>query len=219
MKAIKAFCYAFTATAVFFIYTPAANWMARPLVVEPELRKTDLVVVLGGGAYRDGTLSKDSNERLIHGLLLYRGGYAPRVIFSGGTISNPRDKLMHSVTGATSGLMDSVEAAIMEKTAKGLGIPEADMAVDAYSTNTYENLVDVKEYMEKNGLKSCLLVTSPAHMLRASLVARKLGLECSPAPVGDYTRLRRSGIDRIALAREAAHEYAGILFYRIKGYL
>lgn len=123
------------------------------------------------------------------------------------------------MTGSASGLMDSVEAAVMEKTAKGLGIPEADMAVDAYSTNTYENLVDVKEYMEKNGLRSCLLVTSPAHMLRASLVARKLGLECSPAPVGDYTRLRRSGIDRIALAREAAHEYAGILFYRIKGYL
>ncbi|MDP2689579.1 MAG: hypothetical protein Q8P48_05665 [Deltaproteobacteria bacterium] len=74
LKAVKAFCYAFTATAVFFIYTPTANWMARPLVVEPELRKADLVVVLGGGAYRDGTLSKDSNERLIRGLLLYRAG-------------------------------------------------------------------------------------------------------------------------------------------------
>lgn len=219
LNAVKAFCYAFTATAILFIYTPLANWMARPLTMEPRLEKADLIVVLGGGAYRDGTLTAASNERLIHGLLLYRQGRAPRVIFSGGTITDPGAKFVHTVTGSTSAVMDAVESLRMEEIANGLGIPESDTVADVYSTNTYENMVDVKEYMVKNGLSSCLLVSSPVHMLRAMSVAKKLGVSCAPAPVDDYTPHRKTGIDRLSLARETAHEYAGLVYYRILGYL
>ncbi|MFQ5735963.1 MAG: YdcF family protein [Thermodesulfobacteriota bacterium] len=219
LKLIKAFCYSFAATGLFFIYTPAANWMARPLVMEPHLRKADLIVVLGGGAYEDGSLSGASNERLLRGLLLYREGYASRVIFSGGTIPDAGSKLIHTLAGSTTSVMGVVESAVMERTAVGLGMPASDMAADVASTNTYENMVDVKEYMVKNGLGSCLLVTSATHMLRASLVAKKLGVDCSPAPVPDYSRYRKNGLERLALAREAAHEYMGILLYRLYGYI
>jgi len=219
LKVIKAFCYAFAATGIFFIYTPAANWMARPLVMEPELKEAGLVVVLGGGAYENGSLSTASMERLIRGLLLYRNGYAKRVIFSGGTINDPKDKLIHTVTGMSGELMDVVESAIMADISVGLGIDEAAMAVDASSTNTYENLLYAREYMEKNALSDCLLVTSPAHMYRAWRVAKKLGLDCAPAPVADNTPLRKTGLDRLALAREAAHEYAGLAYYWYKGYI
>ncbi|GMR05419.1 MAG: YdcF family protein [Thermodesulfobacteriota bacterium] len=219
LKVIKAFCYAFTATGVFFIYTPAANWMVRPLVMDEQLESADLVVVLGGGAYANGSLSAASAERLIRGLLLYKKDYAERIIFSGGTINDPKDRLIHSVTGLSGELMDAVEGTIMADIARGLGMDEAGMAVDKSSTNTYENLVDVQEYMAKNGLKSCLLVTSPSHMYRAWRVAKKLGLDCSPAPVADNTRLRNGGLDRIGLARESAHEYAGLAYYWYKGYI
>jgi uncharacterized SAM-binding protein YcdF (DUF218 family) len=107
----------------------------------------------------------------------------------------------------------------MKEISTGLGIPESDTVADVYSTNTYENMVDVKEYMEKNGLSSCLLVSSPVHMLRAMSVAKKLGMSCSPAPVDDYTPYRTMGVDRLSLARETAHEYAGLLYYRVMGYL
>lgn len=219
MRVVKAFCYAFAATGIFFMYTPVANWMARPLVMAPELKEAGLVVVLGGGAYDNGSLSGASSERLIHGLLLYKKGYAKRVIFSGGTINDPRDKLIHSVTGVSGELMDVVESALMADIAAGLGMDAGDIAVDASSTNTYENLVDVQEYMAKNDIKSCLLVTSPVHIYRAWRVAKKLGLDCSPAPVADNTALRTGGLDRMELAREAAHEYAGLAYYWYKGYI
>ena len=219
MRVIKAFCYAFAATGIFFIYTPAANWMAGPLVMEPELKSAGLVVVLGGGAYENGSLSSASMERLIHGLRLYKKGYAERVIFSGGTIKDPKDKLIHTVTGLSGELMDVVESAIMADIAIGLGMDEAGMAVDASSTNTYENILYAQEYMAKNGLNDCLLVTSPVHMYRAWRVVKKLGLDCSPAPVADNTPLRTSGVDRIGLARESAHEYDGLAYYWYKGYI
>ncbi len=219
LKAVKAFCYAFAATALIVMYTPVANWMARPLIVSPYIKKADLIVVLGGGAYPDGSLSGHSNERLIKGLLLYRAGYAPRVIFSGGTIMTPGGKLIHAVTGRSTGGSKVVEATVMDEEAAGLGFPPSALAVDVNSANTHENLVDVKEYMTKNGLSSCLLVTSATHMLRASLVARKLGLDCSPAPVSDYTRYRDSGIERLALAGEATHEYMALVLYKIRGYI
>ena len=219
LKVIKAFCYAFAATGIFFIYTPAANWMARPLVMEPELKSAGLVAVLGGGAYENGSLSAASMERLIYGLTLYRKGYAKRVIFSGGTINDPKDKLIHTVTGLSGELMDVVESAVMADIAAGLGMDEADMAVDASSTNTYENILYLREYMEKNGLTDCLLVTSPSHMYRSWRVAKRLGIDCAPAPVADNTSLRKTGLDRLALAREAAHEYAGLAYYWYKGYI
>ena len=50
---------------IVIMFTPLANYMARPLIVDMELRSVDLVAVLGGGAYRNGILSGASNERLI----------------------------------------------------------------------------------------------------------------------------------------------------------
>jgi len=219
LKLIKAFCYAFAATGMFFIYTPVANWMAEPLVMKPVIKKAGIVAVLGGGAYENGSLSGASNERLIRGLLLYKKGYAKRVIFSGGSINSPGNKLIHTVTGRSGPLMDVVESVIMEDVAAGLGFDKTTLAVDSSSTNTYENILYLREYMEKNGIHSCLLVTSPTHMYRAWRVARRLGLDCSPAPVADNTALRKTGLERLSLAREAAHEYAGLAYYWYKGYI
>jgi len=220
IRLIKGFALIFTAATLSIIYTPAANLMARPLIVPERLVKSDVIIVLGGGAYENGSLGAPSNERLIRALLLYKKGYAPVVIFSGGAITSTSAKILHTLSASDDrSAIDAAEAAVMRDTAAALGIPRSAMAVDATSTNTHENLKDVKAYMAKDGMKTCLLVTSSTHMLRSMLISEKLGMDCAPAPVADYTQLRRSSIDRLSLFHAVAWEYAGLALYRVYGYI
>lgn len=219
-RLIKWFSIAFTAVTLIIMFTPVANRLAEPLVVRGvEPKKADIIVVLGGGAYRNGVLGNASRERVIKGMLLYREGYAPRIIFSGGTLLEPSKKIIHILMGTDEEASGVIEAKLMKEMATGLGIPEKDCAVDTGSLNTYENIRNVKSYMADNGLKTCLLVTSPTHMKRASLIARRLGLRFYPAPVTDSSAYRTGATDRLQLFRDVAWEYAGLLLYKVYGYI
>jgi uncharacterized SAM-binding protein YcdF (DUF218 family) len=210
----------FTATVIIIIFTPLSNYMARTLIVAPELKKTDLIAVLGGGAYENGVLGGGSNERLIHGMLLYREAYAPEIIFSGGTIIKTSSKVLHTLLKSQDkGSPDVVEAAIMKEVSLKLGIPDEDVALEAASTHTYGNIKGIRDYMATRGFKTCLIVTSPTHMYRSYRVSKKLGLDCYPAPVEDYTWYIYSAIGRLDLFREVMWEYAGLFIYRLYGYV
>ncbi len=217
---VEWFAFSFTLGMLLVMYTPFANWLARPLVVQEEIRKTDLVVVLGGGSYRN-SLTGASSERLLKGLILYREGYAPRIIFSGGAPEGLSRKLLHTVLGIrrSARTAQSSEADLMERAASRLGIPDKDRAIDEAARDTYENLVNVRKYMSENGLKTCLIVTSPTHMRRAALIAGKLGLECYPAPISDYTGEMRGPFERLALFKQTVWEYGGLAVYKLYGYI
>lgn len=220
-RLIKWFSILFTASALIIMFTPVSNLVASRLVVPEELKRSDLIVVLGGGAYRNGLLGHASEERLIRGLLLYRDGYAPKVLFSGGTLLKPSAKIFHTVFGSNAAEDGSkvIESKLMVGIAVKLGLPEKAFAADTLSNNTYENLKETKKFMEANGLKSCLIVTSPTHMTRAAFVAKKLGLDFHPAPVRDYTGYRTTAAERVSLFREAAWEYLALLLYGAYGYI
>ncbi|MBI5344220.1 MAG: YdcF family protein [Deltaproteobacteria bacterium] len=220
-KAVKRFCIAFTLIALVIMYTPVANILARPLIVEEgALKRSDIIAVLGGGAYKNGVLGGASTERLIKGLLLYRKGWSRRLIFSGGSIGSQSRKILRDVFKPESPAhISAVEAEIMKDISVVLGIPGQDAALDAVSTNTRENLRNIRAYMEKEGLKTCILVTSATHMRRSQMAAQKLGLDCVPAPIVDTTMYRTGAIDRAGLLREIMWEYAGLALYRIYGYI
>lgn len=210
----------FSATALITAFTPLSNILARPLIVEPSVKKADIIVVLGGGAYGNGVLKKASSERLLQGLLLYKEGFAGRIAFSGGSISNTMEKAARTISGTEDpSRINVVESEIMRDISLKLGIPRSALYVDAASTHTYSNIVNVKDLMRSEAFKSCLLVTSPTHMLRALKVSQKLGLDCSPAPVEDYTPYRKISADRIGLMYEVLWEYAGLVVYKARGYI
>jgi len=210
----------FTAAMLSVMFTPLANMMAKPLVIdETPLQKTDVIAVLGGGAYPNGVLGGASNERLLRGLILYRQGYGKTVIFTGGSVNSMRDKLGHTVLGSRAEMTVIGESVLMRQAALGLGMSEADTVFDDRSLNTYENLVFVRAYMEEKGLESVTIVTSPTHMRRAELIAKKLGLKFQSAPVADYTEYRRGAIDRLSLFRETLWEYLALVLYKIYGYI
>jgi uncharacterized SAM-binding protein YcdF (DUF218 family) len=205
---------------VVVMFTPLANYMAAPLAVPMELRKADLIAVLGGGAYRNGILSSASNERLLHGLRLYRSGLSKEVIFVGGSLLEPSEKITETVQAeVNSQPPDVVEASIMMDVASSLGFDESGMGVDGESLNTYENLKSIKEYMSNGNMRSCLIVTSSTHMYRVFKVSKRLGMDCSPAPVGDYSRYIESPVGRLGLMRAVLWEYAAIVLYKSFGYI
>lgn len=220
LKGIVGFCVLFTVLILAIAYTPVSNMLAKRLIVPESFKRSDIIVVLGGGAYRSGVLGSSSNERLIRGMLLFKKGFAPKIIFTGSTITNPSRKLMH--TAFASDITNDrkiSEAEIMNDTARLLGIPDRDSMAESLSSNTYENVINAKAYMKRGGLNSCIVVTSATHMKRASLVVKKAGLDCGFAPVADYTPERTSALERLNLFHEVMWEYAGLALYRIHGYI
>lgn len=218
---IRWFSVAFTAVFLIIMYTPVANYAAKTLINRrPEPGMADIIAVLGGGAYRNGVLGAASSERLIKGLILFKSGNAPRIIFSGGTIVEPSKKFIHTVFKRDRAVSIGIqESEIMRDTALIFGVPDEKVEADPASTNTYENLRNIKSYMDAKGLKKCILVTSPTHMKRALLVSKALQIDCDAAPVDDYTALRRGAFDRLALLREVLWEYAALVLYRVYGYI
>ena len=214
------FSLVFTAAFFFVIFTPVANYMAASLVVSAELEQSDLIAVLGGGAFENRVLGGASNERMIQGLMLYKSGYAPEVIFVGGSILKPSKKVLHTITRSEDASeIDVVEAELMRNVSVILGMDSAVMHYEAESTHTQANLVAVNDFMNAKGLKSCLVVSSPTHMSRVMGVVEKLGMNCKPAPVDDYTPYIRSTTGRLSLMHAVLWEYAGIMLYKYYDYI
>lgn len=185
------------------VWTPLPNVMARPLVVAAPLESADALVVLGGGIGNDGSLSDASLRRLVHAVGLYRAGYAPVLILS---TANPN----------RSGL---TEARAMSRTARVLGVPEGAIVLEEQSSRTYENALRVAEIAARRGFRKLLVVTTPTHTRRAVLVFRKLGLAVIPAPTDGVEVERRGAAARFALTINSLHEYGGLLYYRLRGWL
>lgn len=218
-KTLKWFCFAFTAVSFAVMLTPVANWLASPLLVHdgPPV-KTDMIAVLGGGAYANGVLGSASNERLIKGVTLYREGRAPRMIFAGGSVLGLSGKLGHTVLGIESVREGRfVEAVLMQEAAAGMGVPEKDCLVEGNSLSTYENLRNLKAYMDKEGMKTATLVSSPLHMKRIELAARKLGMDFYASTAPDATMHRTTPIARIHLMRDVLWEYSALGLYWLRG--
>lgn len=217
-KAIKWFSFAFTAVFLVVMLTPVANWLASPLLeAESGPQKADLIAVLGGGAYANGVLGSASNERLIKGVLLYREERARKIMFTGGSVLGIKAKLGHTVLGSIAGEGRFTEAGLMRDIAIGMGVPAGDCLVEDKSLSTFENLKNLKAYMDREGLKSAALVSSPLHMKRTALVAKKLGMDFTLAPAFDATMNKTTPIARLHLMRDVLWEYAALGLYWMRG--
>lgn len=71
---------------------------------------------------------------------LYRQGYAPRVLFTGGLGRN------------TEGLLPEPEAVRFARVAMELGVPERDILVEDRSANTKENIHFTRDLLEQSGV-------------------------------------------------------------------
>ena len=114
------------------------------LDVSDPLAKADAIVAISG----------DTGARADTAIALWKQGYAPVLIFSGGS-SDPE-----SVASAE----------LMKRTAVAAGVPANAIAVEGTSATTDENAQRVAELMKTRGLVSAILVTSPYHQRRAAML-------------------------------------------------
>ncbi len=185
--------------------TPLPNLLARQLYVTPQWAPSDCMILLGGGVLSGGQLSTASLERTTAAAIFYRKGLAPKIIISTG------------VTGKKAPYFS--EAKAMQETLLELGIPQEAIVLEERSTRTAENAREVAQLMKEMGFKDGLLVTSSIHMKRALLCFRRYDLPLRAAPVGSALEDAHSFTPRILLFDAVFHEYAGILYYRLRGWV
>lgn len=111
---------------------------------------------------------------------------------------------------------------IMQDLAISLGIPAENIRIDNGSNNTYESGLNLQKTL---GKLRFVLVTSAGHMPRAMRAFRKLGMSPVPAPTDYRTNSNFLAIDYLPSPKHleysdlAVHEYLGILWYRLRGYI
>ncbi len=111
------------------------------LVLQDELKKADVIVVLAG-----------DNERVKQGVALYKAGFSKYIIMSG---------------GSTTSEVSSAEK--MKEQVLRLGVPEDVVILEPKTKHTHNHPIFVKPILVKEGFKSAIVVSSPYHMRRASL--------------------------------------------------
>jgi uncharacterized SAM-binding protein YcdF (DUF218 family) len=174
------------------------------------------IVVLGGGMRRgpDGAarLADDSQSRVLLAVEVHRLGGRPLIIVSGGR-------------PATREEMPAV-AEVMRDALVAMGVPAAGIVTETKSGSTYENALLTKPLLAARAAPRIVLVTEALHMPRAAAVFRAQGFEVVAAPSGHLTsphfRIDEAWLPSSGSAnatRRAVHEWVGLAWYRLRGYL
>ncbi len=188
---------------VVIAYTPLIFHILMPLAVKEEIKDADLIVVLGGGIDKGRYLTLVSSHRLVKGAQLYFEGRANKILVSGGI----------------SGKANVPEAAVMAQEARRLKIPAGDILLEKRARDTHDQAMEVKKMSDSLQLKTILLVTSFSHMKRALMAFENLGFKIYPAPADPYERYTDNPMGRLCLFPKLVHEYGGIVYYKIRGWI
>ncbi len=192
------------AIAYLLVFQTSLVWRAaEPLKVSAEPTRADAIVVFAGGAGESGQAGGGYQERFKQAVDLYRGGYAPRMIFSTGFV------------------FAFQEGEVMKSLAMANGVPPEAIILELQARNTYENVARTQEILSTYGWKRVLLVSSPYHMRRATMTWKAVAPETeaipTPVPASQFYMHRRG--PSLAQIRGILQEYAAIALYWWRGWV
>ncbi|MEW6008516.1 MAG: ElyC/SanA/YdcF family protein [Candidatus Omnitrophota bacterium] len=201
-KALK-FAIVLGSIYLLLFYTPFIWYIAEPLKIINNPNKADVIVVFAAGVGESGRAGQGYEERVQYGVQLYNKGYAEHLIFSSGY------KFIYE------------EPMLMKVLAVSLGVPQEAIILEEKATNTYENVKFTDEILKEKKWDSILLVSSPYHMLRAGLVFKKnaKGVKVSYAPILRSLYYDKKDGIKLRHIRGIIHEYLGIIYYLMRGYI
>ena len=134
------------------VYTAVMYQRIRRQMWTDETRPSDVIVVLGAAEYA-GRPSPVFKARLDHALNLYHHGIAPMMVTTGGKGDDPQFS----------------EGGVGRKYLIDHGVP--DEATERVAT-----------IMQKNGMKSCVVVSDGYHLYRAKQMLGRYGVQVYGAP-------------------------------------
>lgn len=144
------------AVSIFRMFLPLFGTF---LLVRDNVQRADAIAVLRG---------EDEFFRFRKGVELYKEGYAPAIIVSVPYENSLLNKNYFNFKLAAFGVKDMTdEKLILNEFAFFGKNPEGIMITPYEASSTFDEAVAARATMEKNGLKSLILVTSTYHMRRA----------------------------------------------------
>jgi len=201
------------------------GWLLECRYPPPDpVPQADCIVVLSGGTRAPvapwSTVEiEDAGDRVLYGAYLWRQGKATQVVCTGGLAAREIARRSHAEDMA-----DLLEM---------LGVSKEAITKETKARNTHEHATYLLPLLKERGFKRVLLVTSAKHMPRAIGVFKRLcpGIEFIAAPTDFRVNERISDPwpgDVVALIptpsnlrefSELMHEYLGIAYYKIRGWM
>jgi uncharacterized SAM-binding protein YcdF (DUF218 family) len=125
----------------------------------------DVIVALGARVEPDGSAGPDLMGRTQHAAELWRAGYAPQLICTGGY----KDDQLSA-------------AAVCRRVAMQLGVPGSRIWLADGSQSTVEDARSTAAVMAAHGWRSAILVSHPLHLYRARWLFEKAGVVVFTSP-------------------------------------
>lgn len=173
LKSLKIFLRnaAIFALIFIFVYIIFAAFTICSFSHVNELTNADAVIILGASVW-DNSPSPVFQERINHGIWLYKNNFVKHLIFTGGIGK-------HSNISEASVAMDY---AIKNH------VPAEKIFIEEQSSITLENFFYAKEIIDKEGFNKIIVVSDPLHMKRSITIAKDYGLNAysSPTPTTKY---------------------------------
>jgi len=184
-------------------YTPLMAHLMSGLQRSDPPGRAPAVVVLSNTLFKDGTLSTEFQDRVLHGLEVLQQGDAGTLVLTRAADSAEEPGVM-------------VRA---EMRSLRIDFP-IDVVGPVY--NTHDEAVAVAALAKQRGWDHLILVTQSWHMRRAAAAFEKAGVKviCSPCAERSYDLQTLDGPgDRLRAFGDWMHETIGYEFYRWRGWV
>jgi uncharacterized SAM-binding protein YcdF (DUF218 family) len=177
-------------------FTPLANLLNVRMAGVADVGPSDAIVVMGrGGADTDGVLTNRSLRRVIRGINLYEGAFAPLLVLSG-SADETRSRMA---------------------LAQGLGVPGSAILTAGQAHTTREEAEQLGGLLLPLGRRRILLVADPIDMPRSRALMERAGFVVRPAPTAAGGPSNPEA--RLGLVRDIAIELTAWAYYRLRGIL
>lgn len=184
---------------------PIGGYLNEPLLMPHSQENAEAIVVLASGATRGGDPGYSGYQRVSHGLRLLQQNRAPKLVISTG-YSNFNQHAEAAWVASYTRMFAADQARIKILVSKDI-VTTATEADYIYKT------------LSQAGIKKILLVTSNGHIYRAALTFANKGFEVLPAPTHNTENIFYASDHYLQSFQAAVHEWVGLIYYSLRGYL
>lgn len=160
-----------------------------------EARPSDAIIVLGAAQW-DGKPSPVLQARLDHAYDLYKAGFAPQIIVTGGVGTGDQYS----------------EGEVGRRYLIAKGVPARAVLAENRGQDSFASMIGAARLMQQNGGTRALIVSDGFHLYRLKRIATDLGLSAVTSPTQTSPIRPGSADERRYIAREVA-SLAQYLFF------
>lgn len=196
-------------SVLLFIFS--ADYISSYFEVYKQIKKSDAIVVLGGGIINN-TLTRTSGERVHWAYHLYSKKVAPFLILSGGSMRDSNSYYSKDKSDSNQFIGRISESEIMYEYLKKFNIDKEKIIFEDRSYNTYTNFIQVEKILKSINANSIILVTNTPHTMRAYLTFKNSKCQVTPVsvPFSNFETLPLQYKLKFLI-----HEILGIIWYKI----